>query len=292
MGREIRRVPLDFNWPLEKPWKGFINDRYAATPCGACEGRGDSPEARAMQDRWYGYVPFRPEDRGSTPFSPDDYLIKGRAERNVAASPTYYGAGDSGVQREAQRLADLYNSQWMHHLNDDDVAALIEGGRLMDFTHDWSREGGWAPKVPLIVPSAAEVNEWSLNGFGHDSINSWVVIKAECARMGVPNTCATCAGNGEIWPTAEAKAHYEAWESTPPPEGEGWQLWETVSEGSPVSRVYATEQEFVWGLVMDHGYSEEGARAFAKSGWAPSFVMDSERGLMSGVEASKFLDTD
>ena len=25
MGREIKRVPLDFDWPLDKPWKGFVN---------------------------------------------------------------------------------------------------------------------------------------------------------------------------------------------------------------------------------------------------------------------------
>ncbi len=25
MGREIRRVPIDFDWPLEKVWPGFVN---------------------------------------------------------------------------------------------------------------------------------------------------------------------------------------------------------------------------------------------------------------------------
>ena len=32
----------------------------------------------------------------------------------------------------------------------------------------------------------------------------------------------------------------DLWDGTPPPEGEGFQLWETTSEGSPVSPVFET----------------------------------------------------
>ena len=31
MGRELRRVPLDFNWPLNKVWEGFCNPH--GLPC-------------------------------------------------------------------------------------------------------------------------------------------------------------------------------------------------------------------------------------------------------------------
>ena len=31
----------------------------------------------------------------------------------------------------------------------------------------------------------------------------------------------------------------------PPPEGDGWQLWEVVTEGSPISPVFATHGELV-----------------------------------------------
>ena len=64
MGRELKRVPLDFVWPLNEPWRGYVNPLHCATKCAACDGTGSSPEARHLRDLWYGYTPFRPEDRG------------------------------------------------------------------------------------------------------------------------------------------------------------------------------------------------------------------------------------
>lgn len=288
MGREIKRVPLDFDWPLNKVWDGFLNPLHVAKKCTACDGSGSSPEARHLKDLWYGYAPFRPEDRGGTPFQPDDFIVRSHAERNVERAPEFYGTGESAVSMEARRLCRLFNSQWSHHLSQGDVDALVDEGRLVDFTHEWRSGEGWVEKIPAYRPTAAEVNEWSLNGFGHDSINQWIVVGAECDRLGIPHYCAMCEGEGELWPSPEAKAAYDAWEPTEPPAGDGWQLWETVSEGSPISPVFATADELVWHIVIDGGYSEEGARAFVAAGWAPSFVMDSERGVMSGVEASRF----
>ena len=42
------------------------------------------------------------------------------------------------------------------------------------------------------------------------------------------------------WDTPEMKEAYEAWEGTEPPTGVGYQLWETTSEGSPDSPVFAS----------------------------------------------------
>jgi hypothetical protein len=67
------------------------------------------------------------------------------------------------------------------------------------------------------------------------------------------------------------KAKYDAWEEEPPPEGEGWQLWETVSEGSPISPVFPTKETFIDYLV-GQGYSREAAINFSESGWAPTLV--------------------
>jgi hypothetical protein len=285
MGREIRRVPVDFAWPLNKTWPGFINPLHTAVKCGACEGSGASPESRRLTALWYGHEPFRPEDRGSVPFTPDDFAVRARAENNVRHSPEYYGTGQWVIGAEARRLCTHYNSQWCHHLNQDDVDALVEGGRLWDFTRDWIPGTGWTDKIPAYRPTAAEVNEWSINGFGHDSINQWIVVRAECERLGVESKCTVCGGDGELWSSEGDRAAYETWTPIDPPQGEGWQVWETVSEGSPISPVLPTDEELVWWLVTDGGYSEAGARGFVKVGHAFSLVMDSERGVRSGVEA-------
>lgn len=247
MSRSVRRVPLDFVWPMDKVWTGYlIPDELRPPQCPDCEGAGWSRDAKRLADRWYGKAPFHPSERGSQPLTVDTPAVRAFAERNVTRAPDFYGIGEFAIVREAVRLRHMWNQQWCHHLNQDDVDALVAAGRLMDFTHTWSREDGWKPKDPPYVPTAAEVNTWSLTGFGHDAINQWAVIRAELDRLGLAAECSTCDGSGNIG-TEEQRAAYEAWEPTEPPTGEGWQLWETVSEGSPISPVFpAAEGLIVW----------------------------------------------
>lgn len=288
MGRSVKRVPLDFNWPLDEVWSGYVRpDLFDEKQCEECDGSGYSPRARELYDLWYGNVPFRP----SVSISPDAPAVREFAERNVARSPDFYGSGEYAIRRESRRLAALWNGQWCHHLNDADVSALVEAGRLWDLTHHWTQEQGWHPKDPFMVPSAAEVNTWSLKGFGHDSINASVVVRARCAREGVPERCTACGGHGsmEVYPGQRAES--EAWECAEPPEGEGWQLWETVSEGSPISPVFPDAEGLArwlttWDAVrgaMTRPMTIEQARGFVREGWAPSFVANAG-GVHEGAE--------
>jgi hypothetical protein len=49
-----------------------------------------------------------------------------------------------------------------------------------------------------------------------------------------------------------------------------FQVYETVSEGTPVSPVFASREEIATWLVNEKGYSREAAEGFAETGWAPS----------------------
>lgn len=279
MSRQVRRVPIDFDWPLKETWGGYLMpDELRLPKCPDCDGGGYSPEARHLHNLWYGYVPFSPEDNGSTPLTPETPAVRARAERNVTTAPEYYGTGEGATYWEAQRLADHWNSSWAHHLNADDVAALVAGGRLYDFTHTWKRGDGWQPIDPPVMPAPGQVNEWSILSFGHDSINAHIAIRARCEREGSPVTCATCDGEGNIG-TPEQRAAHEAWEETKPPTGEGWQLWETTSEGSPTSPVFASGDELaVWMSQNPCGFggdaiSLETAMTWVHGdGWAPSMI--------------------
>src|SRR5690606_114544 len=87
----------------------------------------------------------------------------------------------------------------------------------------------------------------------------------------------TCKGHGTVEAYAGQRADAEAWEPTEPPEGEGWQLWETVSEGSPISPVFETPEGLARWMVSGASKwmmpaSYEGALKFVKAGWAPSAV--------------------
>lgn len=206
------------------------------------------------------------------------------AERNVGSAPDFYGRGEWAIRREGDRLAGLWNDMWSHHLNIEDVNALIMGNRLMDFTHTWDRdrEPRWQAIDPPVIPLPEEVNAWACSGMGHDSLNAGVVIEARCQREGYPYECATCEGHGSVEAYPGQRAEAEAWESSEPPTGEGWQLWETVSEGSPISPVFGTAEELaVWLTTPDSCWGATQrpmtitqARGFVGSGWAPSGVIN------------------
>ncbi|MBQ1118492.1 hypothetical protein, partial [Streptomyces sp. C3-3] len=199
------------------------------------------------------------------------------------------GTDEIAIVREAQRLAGLFNKGWNHHLAQEDVEALLASGGLRDLTHAWNEETRKLEKIePPVTPTAAEVNEWSLRGMGHDSGNAHAVIKARCAAEGVNDTCPTCNGHASLERYEGQRAEAEAWEPTDPPEGEGWQLWETVSEGSPISPVFDSADGLAGWMSDpargDRWVPQDVAAKFIDDGWAPSFVGTPATGLVSGVE--------
>ena len=273
MSREIRRVPRGFDWPHNKTWAGYLRPEWLhEAKCATCDGTGYSAFARRIRDQWYGYTEFHPASTGCELLTADTPRVRAFAERNVTGSPGFYGRGKAAIRREAQRLADLWNGQMCHHLRQDDVDALVEAGRLMDFTHTWTKGEGWAKKEPPYRPSAAEVNEWSLDGFGHDALNLGIVVEHRCAKVGRSERCDACNGEGHIEKWVGQRALAEAWEPIEPPTGEAWQVWETVSEGSPISPAFDAREELVEFLTtpayrgIGGPLTREQAEAFVEAG--------------------------
>ncbi len=249
MGRELRRVPLDFNWPLKKVWGGYLNPfTKQSTECPDCSGTGSSPDAKRMSDEWYGNAPFDPIAYGANPLTVDHPGVVAFAKRNCERM---FGTSQASIDREARRLFGLWRGMWSHHLIQADVDALIAADRLHEFlwrprneeqAAELAKTGDyWMKEQNGYRPTADEVNAWSIAGFGHDAINQWVCVEARLKREGFTETqCKRCGGEGALWPTAEIKAASEAWEDVQPPTGDGYQLWETTSEGSPSSPVFTT----------------------------------------------------
>lgn len=256
MGREIKRVALDFDYPINQMiWKGYHNP-YRGLECKVCGGTGESPEIRRLSEDWYGHE--RP------------------------------------------------GSRWVYKITQDEVQALLDSGRLMDFTrvpiNDEQREvvkkkiadGGnsWLPYDNGYIPTADEVNEWAQHGMGHDSINRWICVKARAKRLGITEMeCSCCHGDGVLWPDEKYAKLSEEFERIEPPAGDGYQLWCTTSEGAPMSPVFATPEELAKWLA-DSGASSFGRdtatydqwlKFIRGPGWAPSMIADST-GLHSGVE--------
>lgn len=293
MGREIKRVPVDFDWPTYEVWQGYLRpDELDEVKCSTCDGSGYSAYAQNLHSLWYGYLPFDPATTGSVTWTADTPEIRARAEWNTKQAPEFYGTTGPAVQREAGRLADHFNTGWSHHLDQGDVDALVEAGRLYDLTHTWTKGEGWKPIEPAPVVTAAQVNRWSLTGMAHDAINCWTVVRARCKRDGQAETCPDCDGHGSHEAYAGQRAEAEAWERTEPPKGEGWQLWETTSEGSPISPVFAIAEDLAtWMSNPDRTdrYAKDwmpypAAMQFIQAGWAPTFIGSARTGLVQGAE--------
>jgi hypothetical protein len=199
--RTVKRVPLDFDAPLNKVWSGYVMPGELRPPdCPDCEGTGWSPTARWLDRTFY--------------------------DHNVAG-----GLG------------------WRDKLLQADVDALVEAGRLRHLvkrepTEDNPRNWQW-----VSVPRTADEVNAAQRGAGSfrselelEAISRGILVKERCRRLGTSELCDRCKGRAMDCTDAEYEA-WENWVGTEPPEGEGWQLWETTSEGSPQSPVFRTARE-------------------------------------------------
>lgn len=235
MGREIRRVPLDFDWPLDKPWEGFLLPESLWLPdCPTCEGCETTPARR-----W--------------------------AEAAITA---------------LLMLAD-------------DVREQALGRAMHPYFDDFPSQGwGTRPSQDIVALTAGLAGR-EPGSFGHDSSDRWKatakVIEAAGLDVESWGMCETCHGRGHIEAYPGQAAEADAWEHDDPPVGDGWQLWQTVSEGSPISPVFATPEELArwmvtpgvskWAMPTDYAT----ALRFVRAGYAPSLVVMNGQ-VMDGVD--------
>ena len=98
----------------------------------------------------------------------------------------------------------------------------------------------WLPFDNGYRPTAKEVNEWNLKGFGHDSLNSYIIIKARLKKQGKSHKCSKCNGTGNDWKSENEKELFENWKPNKLPTGEGFQLW---SDLTPITPIFKSLEE-------------------------------------------------
>lgn len=210
MGRDVRRVPLDFDWPLKKVWDGYLTpERLREDKCPDCaNGATDAYE-------WVQKVA---------------YVIAGLAD-------------DAAEEARGRR---------MH--------PYLEPLREISYGHVKGRPGTqFAEFADGIAPEAGSF-------MGRDVYR---VQRALIAAAGLPDDwglCPTCKGNASVERYEGQRDEAESWEPTEPPEGEGWQMWETTSEGSPMSPVFATPEELAAWLART-GASTFGSHTATTAEW-------------------------
>lgn len=187
MGREARRVPLDFDWPTRKVWEGYLMpDKFDEDRCPTCGGDGTTDAARWLMK--IAYVLSACADDHSCGREMHPWLA---GLRNIS-----YGSGGSG--RPGPDFVAIYTA--LTGLEPD----------LGPFGTDVYRT------YRGLVDRAGLGDEW--------------------------DHCPDCAGHGSTERYPGQRSEAEEWEPTGPPTGDGWQMWETTSEGSPISPVFETAE--------------------------------------------------
>jgi hypothetical protein len=221
MGRTLKRVPLDFDWPLNKLWPGFVNDLGGPCPeegktCfGGYTAAGKWLESVARLISMLGEQASETPEQRARPglIFPHPYLQEwGQAPRTEVPREIYAEIrkhDDSATRRSLLAHYLRANPSQLLPLTAD-LHQLVEGlaGRKVD-------------------------------SFGGSCV-SWAIAKKLTDAAGMPEKwgeCPVCEGHAD---DPKLRAEAEAWEPTEPPIGEGFQLWETTSEGSPASPVFAT----------------------------------------------------
>lgn len=209
MGRTMKRVPMDFDWPLGRVWKGYLNP-YKGCECPWCYDEdhhgsyGYTKEAREYEKTWYGF------------------------QEGARWLPHPYKPG----QRYCPDCKEYSMERWEYDF------IVNHDGRL--------RKQFFCCEKKEDVPPYEELTEWALHqnmSLRTDAIFVSMMGEEYCRRNGFDYGCPHCGGSGRVWQTEEVKRLHEEWEPIEPPAGDGYQLWETTSEGSPKSPVFASFDE-------------------------------------------------
>jgi hypothetical protein len=251
MSNEVRRVPLDFDWPANKVWGGYVRPaEMNGEPCGECSGSGQTHFGWWLQT--FSHVmgmlaeDVREQESGKPmhPWLREFPHPHGHWEYPVAGDPQS-GPGRFIIDRPSADALDFFSS-----LMDVDKAE-ITGGLF-------GRSPQYAVMTKLLELTGTDVS------------------------------CKACEGQGSTERYPGQRAEAEAWEPSGPPTGDGWQLWETVSEGSPVSPVFPSADALAaWMSDPERGdrwVPGDVARKFIDEGWAPTGAVRAGETPVSGVE--------
>ncbi len=245
MSREIRRMPLDFDWPLGKVWEEYLTPkRLQEDPCPDC---------------------YRPGPGG---------------ERTSGCGSTAAAEWVHGALYLIGMMAEDVRSQSFAGTADQFTRFGDDRSKLHPYLADLQRINVYEHRRPSadIIDLVTGITGRDNLSMGTGSDFAYGARKALLVAAGLPEdwgTCPTCQGHGSVeafeGQRAAAEAYHE--ENHDPPTGEGWQVWETTSDGSPISPVFAEKEHLViWlttkytGIGHNGPLTREQAQAFVEAG--------------------------
>lgn len=220
MGRKLMRVPLDFNWPHNKLWRGYINPHWAPCPADQVTCFNGSTAAGKWIDAIARFIAILGEDAAQESKA-DALRARGRIFphpylKEFPLAPSYQLPNivsremrDMTREQRMRVLAEYSRDQRTLPLGGDVMAGFVT---MLAKGDDITSHSGATYKIYKTLEEVGKLPE------------GWDI-------------CPICKGEALDPAVAEA---YEAWKDEEPPTGDGYQLWETTSEGSPISPVFAS----------------------------------------------------
>lgn len=228
MGREARRVPLDFDWPKGQVWGGYVMpEKFREEPCPDCED-------------------------GMTA---DGCLVQGIAYMIV-------GLGDDVSEQERGR----------------DLHPYLRPIQEISYVSGRPRP---TPRFEEFIKGLFADDEYDApdHPFGRQPYRMARRLLELAGLDERWDCCPTCEGHGSIEKYAGQRVEAEAWEWTEPPAGDGWQMWETTSEGSPQTPVFETPEALA-DYCAQSGASWFGSTTATRDQWLRSFVGNEIGGMI------------
>ncbi len=302
MGREVKRVPVDFDWPTNEVWQGFLrpND-LEGVPCLACNASGQTHFGWWMQNVMHLVAMLATDvheqaaQRPMHPWLQEFSRAHGHFEYLHDGEWTSAEALHRGGMRPGQAFREM-SSRFVVDRPGEDALKFFHGILRSHYAHRFAQDDEYAKYYnPDTLPPVEQVGGsigHSSGGSGSGNIQS-ALLDVLASASGVDFVCPECNGEGATEAYEGQFAARDAWEPSDPPTGEGWQLWETVSEGSPVSPVFPDAEGLAQWLTTPEGGKMAGpsrrpmaieqARGFVGVGWAPSGFIDAG-GVHDGAE--------
>lgn len=168
--------------------------------CKTCGGKGAHPDAQWVSESFYSH---------SSPFKHKDFREQ-QAEAVMARfggeSRSLHGHGNYPSEETFAKYKLEFRAfcesmvrdggGWKGRITQDEADALITEGR--------AKAGETADQINAQ-------NQDGARGLGHDAINRWILVKARCARFGIPYQCPDCEGHGHTFIEPDAQVFLTLW---------------------------------------------------------------------------------
>ena len=244
MGREVKRVALDFEWPIGGLWSGYLNPHYSEhRTCPFCEGSGYNAETYKIERAFYDH------DGGRTPGVHSkrwcDKITQDEVDALVAAGRLPRWNGETRRWDSVPRTAEEVN------------AANARPRMLGELDHDAINRG------ILVETRAKRLGVYGrCEACGGDG-SLWRTPQARAAAEAWTRTDPPAGDGWQLWSTTSEGHPVSPVFAT----AEALARWLADTGASSFGNDTATYEQWL---------------AMCRSGWAPSFA-ESGGTIQSGV---------